>query len=144
MKHSLAAAALALALMTAAVTPLGCTPEEQPLPDVDGVEAVLSLKSPDNGQDSDVAIVTWEASKDSRVQGYVIYRAEQGVGATESEKSEFTVQAVTIATQYTDDEIRTSVRYPTMRYFYRIATIDAKGIQGPQSPEVSIEYVAAG
>jgi len=142
MKHRFPAVALTLASVALTAALLGCSPEDKPLPQVEGVEAQLSLKSAENGQDSDIAIVSWEASNDSRVQGYVIYRAEQGIGATEAEKSEFTVQAVTIATQYTDDEIRTSVRYPTMRYFYRIATIDAEGIQGPQSPEVSIEYVA--
>jgi len=143
MKHRFPAVALTLASVALTAALLGCSPEDKPLPQVEGVEAQLSLKSAENGQDSDIDIVSWEASNDSRVQGYVIYRAEQGIGATEAEKSEFTVQAVTIATQYTDDEIRTSVRYPTMRYFYRIATIDAEGIQGPQSPEVSIEYVAA-
>ena len=118
----------------------GCDREEPPLPDVEGLEVRLGPPSLENGGKVDTIIVSWSPARDTRVEGYAIFRAEQGVGATEAEKSEFALQAVTIATQYVDDDIRTSLRYPTMRYFYQVVVLGAQGIQGPMSAEVSIEY----
>ncbi len=143
MKHKILAATLPLAIIMVLATIPACTPEDPPLPEVEGVAARLSPQSPANGQDEDTIIISWNQSRDSRVEGYAIYRAEQGIGATTTDKSDYTLQAITIATQYVDDEIRTTERYPTMRYFYRISVIISQGAQGPLSPEVSIDYVAA-
>jgi len=109
------------------------------LPAPKGVTAVLVRGE---GGADDVILVTWKASKDNRVDGYVIYRAEQGVGAVAQQKSEPVLQAVTFATQYKDDEIRSSELYPTVRYFYYIAVITREGKVGPMSDEVSVEYTA--
>jgi len=109
------------------------------LPAPKGVAAVLV---PGDAGAEDVILVTWNASRDSRVDGYVIYRAEQGVGAVVQQKTEPVLQALTFATQYKDDEIRSTELYPTMRYYYYIAVITKDGEVGPMSDEVSIEYTA--
>lgn len=119
----------------------GCDePEEAPLPEVTGVTVAQGPESPQNPGTVDTIIVSWDGSKDSRVEGYAIYRAEQGLGAIASEKSEYELQAITLATQYVDDEVRTSVRYPMMQYFYRVSVIGPDTMQGPMSAEVSIEF----
>ncbi len=107
------------------------------LPTPSGVTAALV---PGEGDVEDVILVSWNASRDSRVDGYVIYRAEQGVGAALQEKTEPVLQALTFATQYKDDDIRSSELYPTMRYYYSIAIITKDGETGPMSAEVSIDY----
>jgi len=107
------------------------------LPAPKGVTAVLV---PGEGGAEDVILVTWKASKDSRVDGYVIYRAEQGAGAVVQEKTEPELQALTFATQYKDDEIHTTELYPTIRYYYYIAVITPEGEVGPMSDEVTVEY----
>jgi len=107
------------------------------LPAPKGVTAVLV---PGEGDAEDVILVTWKASRDSRVDGYVIYRAEQGTGAVVQQKTEPVLQALTFATQYRDDEIRSTELYPAMRYFYYIAVITPEGEIGPMSDEVAIEY----
>lgn len=141
MKHTLPVWTLILIVGTALAALAACAePEEHPLPEVTGVEVELGPESIDNPGQVDTVVVSWQPSKDSRVQGYAIYRAEQGIGEVPSEKSEFALQAVTIATQYVDDEVRTSVRYPTVHYFYRISTVGPETSQGPMSPEVSIEF----
>ena len=141
MKHRIPAWTLLLILVALLVAVSGCSePEDAPLPDVEGVAVALGPESPDKPGVIDTVIVSWSASRDSRVQGYAIYRAEQGMGVTTTDKSEFILQAITIATQYVDDEVRTSLRYPTMRYFYQVAVIGPETMQGPMSPEVSIEY----
>ena len=123
-----------------AVIPACDEPEEAPLPEVTGVTVTQGPESPQNPGTIDTVVVSWDASKDSRVEGYAIYRAEQGLGAIPSEKSEYALQAITIATQYVDDEVRTSLRYPLMQYFYRISVIGPDTLQGPMSAEVSIEF----
>jgi hypothetical protein len=97
---------------------------------------------PDNDVPANSVIVSWTASRDPRVEGYAIYRAEQGIGAGTAEKSDYSLQAITIATRYVDDEVRVSVRYPVVRYHYQVAAIGPGGITGPMSAEVSIEYSA--
>jgi len=131
-------AAFTLAIAALALFVPGCTPDDKPLPQVEGVTAVLGPASQDNVINT--VVVSWTAGTDSRIDGYVIYRAEQGIGATVGDKSEFVLQALTIATQYVDDDVHTSAMYPTMRYFYQVAIIDAEGILGPMSPEVMVEY----
>lgn len=119
----------------------GCQDTEEPaLPQVTGVTAALGSASAENPGKVDTIIVSWPACGDSRVQGYAIYRAEQGIGTEAAEKSDFTLQAITIATRYVDDEVHTSVRFPSVRYFYQIAAIGAESAQGPMSDEVSIEF----
>jgi hypothetical protein len=140
MKNRIPAWPFVLILITSLMAFPACNPEETPLPEVEGVTVTLGPVSPDNGTKVDTVIVSWNASRDSRVQGYAIYRAEQGIGDGAAEKSEFTLQAVTIATQYVDDEVRTSVRYPTMRYFYQVTVIGPESMQGPMSAEVAIDY----
>ncbi len=110
---------------------------EQALPAPSGVNAVLV---PGEGEADDIILVSWNPSKDVRVDGYVIYRAEQGVGAVVQQKSEFVLQALTFATQYKDDEIHRTEQYPMVRYFYRISVISTEGETGPMSDEVSVEY----
>ena len=141
MKHRIPAWTFLLILVALVVAISGCgEPEDLPLPEVEGVAVALGPESLEKPGVIDTVIVSWSASRDSRVQGYAIYRAEQGTGVTTTEKSEFILQAITIATQYVDDEVRTSLRYPTMRYFYQVAVIGPETMQGPMSPEVSIEY----
>jgi hypothetical protein len=141
MKHRISTWTFLLILVVLVVAIPACREQEDPpLPEVEGVAVALGPESLENPGEIDTVIVSWSASRDSRVQGYAIYRAEQGTGATTTEKSEFILQAITIATQYVDDEVRTSLRYPTMRYFYQVAVIGPETMQGPMSPEVSIEY----
>lgn len=138
-RHSVAGVSISLAIVALLLSIPGCIPGDKPLPEVESVTAALGAATPGTGV-VDTIIVSWSASSDSRVDGYVIYRAEQGIGATIAEKSEFVLQALTIAIQYVDDDVHTSDLYPTVRYFYQIAVIDPDGILGPMSPEVSVEY----
>ena len=141
MKHRIPAWTFLLILVALVVIISGCSePEDVPLPAVEGVAVALGPENPENPGEIDTVIVSWSASRDSRVQGYAIYRAEQGIGVTAADKSEFILEAITIATQYVDDEVRTSLKFPTMRYFYQVAVIGAETMQGPMSTEVSIEY----
>jgi hypothetical protein len=132
--------ALTFALSLTLALAAGCSPEEKPLPTVEGVAVEPGSESTVEGAIEKSVVVSWKPSSDSRVEGYAIYRAEQGLGVAETEKSEFTMQAITVVTHYIDDEVRASLRYPTMRYFYQVAVISAGTVTGPMSPEVSIEY----
>jgi len=108
--------------------------EEPPLPEITGVTVALGPE-PVN-----TVILSWQPSTDARVQGYAVYRAEQGLGTAVTEKSEFTLQAVSVATSYVDDEVRSSVRYPQTLYFYQVTAIGPQSVQGPMSTEVSIQF----
>jgi hypothetical protein len=132
--RSILLALLGLTLLVG--TAVGCLGVGR-LPTPSGVTAVLV---PGEGDAQDMILVSWKASRDNRVDGYVIYRAEQGVGTAVQEKTEPELQALTFATQYKDDEIRSTELYPTMRYYYTIAIITADGEIGPSSDEVTIEY----
>lgn len=141
MKHRIPVWTSVLTLVAVLIAVPGCSePEDLPLPEVEGVAVALGPESLENPGQIDTVIVSWSASRDSRVQGYAIYRAEQGIGATVADKSDFTLQAITIATQYVDDEVRTSLRYPTVRYFYQVTVIGPQTTQGPMSPEIGIDY----
>lgn len=122
----------------------GCSPSEKPLPVPEGVKVVQGPYEPENDEYGDVLIVSWDAVDDDRVDGYVIYRAEQGLGPTPGEKSEFVLQALTFALKYNDEEIHTTDKYPTMKYFYAISIITEEGTVGPMSDEVEIEYAPLG
>ncbi|MFC2008825.1 hypothetical protein ACFLUT_02090 [Chloroflexota bacterium] len=123
---------------------VGCSPEEKPLPAPEGVTVVQGPYEPENDEYGDVLIVSWSAVNDDRVDGYVIYRAEQGLGPTPGEKTEYELQALTFALTFDDEEIHTTDKYPTMQYFYRIAVITPEGTVGPMSDEVDIEYAPLG
>ncbi len=128
-----------------AVTVLvGCSPSEKPLEAPEGVKVVQGPYAPENDEYGDTLIVSWDPVDDERVDGYVIYRAEQGLGPTPGEKTEYEMQALTFAFKYTDEEVHTTDKYPTMHYFYRIAVITADGVVGPMSEEVDIEYAPLG
>ena len=122
----------------------GCSPEEKPLPTPEGVAVVQGPYEPENDEYGDVLIVSWKPVNDNRVDGYVIYRAEQGLGATPGEKTEYELQALTFALKYDDEEIHTTDKYPTMKYFYQISVITEEGTLGPMSDEVEIEYAPLG
>jgi len=122
----------------------GCSPEDKPLPAPEGVQVVQGPYEPDNEEYGDVLIVSWDVVKDDRVDGYVIYRAEQGLGPTTGEKTEFVLQALTFALKYEDEDIHTTDLYPTMKYFYTISVITEDGTVGPMSEEVEIEYAPLG
>jgi len=144
-RRSILGATLTLAFVVGLASLAGCAPStDKPLPEVEGLAVERGPYAPQNNELGDTLIVSWTPSRDSRVEGYVIYRAEQGIGADMAEKSEFELQAVTIATQYVDDEVHTTILYPTVRYFYQVAVIGAESAQGPLSPEVSIEYTTTG
>lgn len=113
----------------------GCSPDEKPLPAVFGIQVERG-----EGDAADRVLVTWDASTDSRVEGYAIYRAEEGLGATPDEKSEFVLQAITFATQYMDEDVHTTELYPSVLYYYQITVIAEDGSRGPMSEEESIEY----
>jgi len=113
----------------------GCSQSDKPLPSVFGVKAGRG-----EGDLADRVLVTWDASTDSRVEGYAIYRAEEGLGSTPGEKSEFVLQAITFATQYLDEEVHTTELYPSILYYYQITVIAEDGSRGPMSDEASIEY----
>ena len=113
----------------------GCSQGEKPLPSVFGVHVERGAGDHEGG-----LLVTWDASTDSRVEGYAIYRAEEGLGSTPGEKSEYVLQAVTFATQYNDEEVHTTELYPSILYYYQITVIAEDGSRGPMSEEVSIEY----
>ena len=116
----------------------GCSQGEKPLPSVFGVQVERG-----EGDLADRVLVTWDASTDSRVEGYAIYRAEEGLGSTPGEKSEYVLQAVTFATQYNDEEVHTTELYPSIMYYYQITVIAEDGSRGPMSEEVSVEYSPA-
>ncbi len=116
----------------------GCSQGEQPLPSVSGVQVEHG-----DGAPADSLLVTWDASTDSRVEGYAIYRAEEGLGSTPGEKSEFVLQAITFATRYVDEEVHTTELYPSVLYYYQITVIAEDGARGPMSEEASIEYSPA-
>ncbi|MBN1855692.1 MAG: hypothetical protein JW846_01910 [Dehalococcoidia bacterium] len=130
---------LALCLLCSAT--VGCSPEDKPLPAPKNVGVTLS---PGAEQSEDMIVVTWDASTDSRVEGYAIYRAEQGLGSPDGEKTEVELQAVTFATSYKDVEIHTTELYSTVRYYYQIQVIAEDGNRGPMSEEVEIEYAPVG
>lgn len=141
--HSLSLRILCAPLLAScfllAVLP-GCSAKDDPLPTPENVQ--VTQDSDDESED--VIIVTWYESKDSRVEGYAIYRAEQGIGSPNGEKTETELQAVTFATRYKDEEIHTTELYATVRYFYQIEVIAEDGTRGPMSEEVEIEYVPVG
>ncbi len=139
-RYRIAGAAVTLAVVALLFLVPGCSNEETPLPEVEGVTAVLGTATTDNPDGGNTIVVSWNAVADDRADGYAIYRAEQGTGAAAEEKSEFTVQAVTFATKYVDDDVHASVAHPTVRYFYQIAVLTKEGKLGPMSPEVSIDY----
>ncbi|GEM_PF-6931654 len=139
-KPAVVRAIIALALVALLTSSLACTQADKPLPVPENVTVERGPYAPDDNQFGDTLIVSWEQSTDQRVEGYVIFRAEQGIGASPGEKTEYELQALTIAVQYVDDEVRTTERYPTMRYFYQVAVISSGGELGPRSEEVSIEY----
>jgi hypothetical protein len=141
-KHFSVLLAIISALLVAGLA--GCSPSEKPLPVPEGVKVVQGPYEPENDQYGDVLIVSWDAVDDDRVDGYVIYRAEQGLGPTPGEKSEFVLQALTFALKYNDEEVHTTDKYPTMRYFYAISIITEEGTVGPMSDEVEIEYAPLG
>ncbi len=116
----------------------GCSQGEEPLPSVSGVQVEHG-----DGDPADSLLVTWDASTDSRVEGYAIYRAEEGLGSTPGEKSEFVLQAITFATRYVDEEVHTTELYPSILYYYQITVIAEDGARGPMSEEASIEYSPA-
>lgn len=120
-----------------------CTTEDEPLPAPANVAVRLSSSAEQDSGSQPTITVSWDASSDARVEGYAIYRAEHGIDVTDGEKTEYELQAITIATQYVDDELRTTERFPTTRYFYQIAVIGPEGTQGPMSEEVSIDYQAS-
>ena len=122
----------------------GCSPTDKPLPIPEGVEVVQGPYEPEKEGYKDVLIVSWDRVDDDRVDGYVIYRAEQGLGPTPGEKSELVLQALTFALKYNDEEIHTTDKHPTMKYFYAIAIITNEGTVGPMSEEVAIEYAPLG
>jgi hypothetical protein len=137
-KHSLPFRALLPLLVVCSVILAGlggCSQGEKPLPAVFGVQVEHGA-----GDQAGRLLVTWDASTDSRVEGYAIYRAEEGLGSTPGEKSEFVLQAITFATRYIDDEVHTTELYPSFQYYYQIQVIAEDGTLGPMSEEVSIEY----
>ena len=142
-RRTITGIAITVALSLTLALTAGCSPEDKPLPTVEGVTVQLGSESTVQGAIDSSVVVLWSPSRDSRVEGYAIYRAEQGLGVEETEKSEFALQAITVATHYIDDEVRTSLRYPTMGYFYQVAVISQGTLTGPMSPEVTIEYTAA-
>ncbi len=144
MKHKRAVvrAILAVALIALLASLVACTQEDRPLPVPENVRVERGSYAPEDDQFGDTLIVSWERSTDQRVEGYVIFRAEQGIGASTGQKTEYELQGLTIAMQYVDDEVRTTERYPTMRYFYQVAVISSGGELGPLSEEISIEYEA--
>ena len=126
----LAVAILGLSLLA------GCSGDRPlPTPEITGVTLL-----PAEGDTPDTVLVTWKEVKDKRIEGYAIYRAEEGVGTTTGEKSEFVLEAITIALQYKDDELHVTERYPSTRYYYRISSIAEDGRYGPMSDEASILY----
>ncbi len=92
------------------------------------------------GDTPDSFVVKWEPVDDNRTEGYAIYRAEEGLGPDPGTKSEFELEAVTIALQYKDDELRVTERYPRIRYYYRIVALSEDGQHGPMSEEASAVY----
>lgn len=114
----------------------GCS-GEKPLP-IPEITAVTLL--PAEGDTPDTVLVTWKPVNDDRIEGYAIYRAVEGIGPTPGTKSEFELEAITIALQYKDDELRVTERYPSTRYYYRIASISANGPYGELSDAMSIVY----
>jgi len=142
-KRTITGIGITVALSLTMALTAGCSPEEKPLPTVEDVTVQLGSESTVQGAIDNSVVVSWSPSRDSRVEGYAIYRAEQGLGVEVTEKSEFALQAITVATYYIDDEVRTSLRYPSMRYFYQVAVITSGTVTGPMSPELSIEYTAA-
>ena len=144
MMHVHLTARMRIAIVSACTMLLivGCTQDESPLPSPTNVSVQLGSEAQENDRMEGTVIVSWDASTDGRVEGYAIYRAEQGVGDTIGERTDYKLQAVTIATRYLDDEVRTTERYPTTRYFYRISVIGPEGRQGPMSEEISIDYQA--
>lgn len=144
MIHRRLATRMLIALISAAVmlSVPGCTQNDTPLPSPMNVSVQLGSEAQGNDGIEGTVIVSWDAGTDGRVEGYAIYRAEQGVGDTIGERTDYKLQAVTIATRYLDDEVRTTERYPTTRYFYRISVIGPEGRQGPMSEEISIDYQA--
>lgn len=141
-RHALLLAAILAIAVIGSLT--GCSPEDKPLPAPEGVTVVQGPYEPENEEYGDVLIVSWDVVKDDRVDGYVIYRAEQGLGPNPDEKTEFVLQALTFALKYEDEEIHTTDLYPTMKYFYTIAVITEEGAVGPMSEEVEIEYTPLG
>ncbi len=141
-RHMVPGMALALVFILLLVCTTGCTQEDKPLPVPENVRVERGPYEPENDRLGDTIIVSWNPTMDPRVEGYAIFRAEQGMGATPGEKTEYELQAVTIATQYVDDELRTTARYPTIRYFYQVAAIGQQGAIGQMSEEVSIDHQA--
>lgn len=137
--RTLCAPLLASCLLCSVLT--GCSEEDKPLPIPENVEVTQSAGS---DQSEDMIIVTWDASTDIRVEGYAIYRAEQGVGSTEAEKTDPELQAITFATSFKDTEIHTTELYATVRYYYQITVIAEDGARGAPSDEVEIEYTPPG
>ena len=140
-KHSLPFRALLPLLVICSVILAGlggCSQGEKPLPAVFGVQVERG-----DGDLAERVLVTWDASTDSRVEGYAIYRAEEGLGSTPGEKSEFVLQAITFATRYIDEEVHTTELYPSIMYYYQITVIAEDGSRGPMSEEVSVEYSPA-
>ncbi len=91
-------ALLTFGMLTLLLWVPGCS-SDKALPEVEGVTATRGTATADNPGSAATILVTWDASTDERVDGYVIYRAEQGIGSTEQEKSSFEVQAITFATR---------------------------------------------
>lgn len=134
-----------LTLMSVAtlLSTTACTTEDEPLPAPANVTAQLGSDANQNGGEERTVMVSWDASSDTRVEGYAIYRAEQGIGEADGEKTEYKLQAITIATQYEDDELRTTERFPTTRYYYQVSVMGPEGAQGPMSEEISVDYQAS-
>ncbi|HHE41122.1 MAG TPA: fibronectin type III domain-containing protein [Dehalococcoidia bacterium] len=126
---------IACALLgTATIT--GCSGDRPlPVPEIDNITFVEG-----EGDNPDMFIVTWEPVRDDRIEGYAIYRAEEGMGPTQGPKSEFELQALTIALQYKDEDLHVTEQYPRTRYYYRISAIAEDGRYGPMSEEVSVVY----
>ena len=132
--------AIMAVVLGASLLVAGCSGDRPlPVPEISEVTLI-----PAEGDKVDTILVTWEPVNDGRVEGYAIYRAEEGIGPTPGTKSEFEVEAITIALRYEDDELHVTERYPRTRYYYRIASIPSDGPYGPMSEEASIVYEPTG
>lgn len=129
-------AALLVCALLATLLVAGCSGDRPlPVPEIADITLVEG-----QGDTPDMFIVSWEPVKDKRIEGYAVYRAEEGLGAAPGTKSEFELAAITIALQYKDDELRATEKYPRTKYYYRISAIADDGRHGPMSDEISVVY----